>query len=206
MKVVLFDWNGTVLNDIPVWHESVKEIFCVYGKNPPTIAEYFSELEGDYLQIYQSRGIVASRDELNAIYEPFYEAHISEAVLFPSAKDVLLLLARLGIRIGLVTAQKENLVSPLLDKFGLSDLFWYKAFHALDKKSAIQRIVADADVCPENCYFVGDAPSDIRHGKKAGIKTIAFLGGYIPESLVISAKPDTIHYFREIVSMMYFIK
>jgi beta-phosphoglucomutase-like phosphatase (HAD superfamily) len=47
MKIMLFDWNGTILDDIPIWYESVKEIFRVFGKRPPTIAEYFRELKGD---------------------------------------------------------------------------------------------------------------------------------------------------------------
>lgn len=200
LKFVLFDWNGTVLNDIPTWHKSVKEIFRIFEKNPPTIEEYFRELEGDYIEIYRSRGINASRDELNAIYEPFYEAHVTEAALFPGVVKTLNILAERGITMGLVTAQKDFLVSPLLTKFGINDFFRYREFHALDKKTVIQRILTDGTLDPKECCFIGDAPSDIRHGKKAGVTTIAFLSGHIPEALILKAEPElTIHSFEDIV-------
>ncbi|MEK7580305.1 MAG: HAD family hydrolase [Patescibacteria group bacterium] len=202
MKIVLFDWNGTILDDIPIWYKSVSEIFRVFGKTPPTIAEYFKELEGDYIQIYRSRGIEASRDELNLIYEPFYQAHIVGATLFPNIKDVLRFLNDQGIITGIITAQKDILVSPLLDKFEIKDFFHYRVFHALDKKIVIQQILEQEKTNPTECYFIGDAPSDIRHGKKAGVVTIGFLAGYIPEELVVGAEPEyVIHNLEEIKSL-----
>ena len=35
-------------------------------------------------------------------------------------------------------------------------------------------------VQPQNSVFVGDAPSDILAGKRAGLKTVAALYGYLP--------------------------
>ena len=203
MKIMLFDWNGTILDDIPIWYESVKEIFRIFGKRPPTIAEYFRELEGDYVEIYRSRGIKASRDELNSIYEPFYEAHVSQATIFPNVKNTLQSLVGQGITLGLITAQKDALVSPLLDKFELDNFFRYREFHALDKRIVIHRILEEEKINPKECCFVGDAPSDIRHGRKAGVITIAFLGGYIPEDLVVHAGPThRVHNFNEIATVI----
>lgn len=203
MRIALLDWNGTLFDDIPVWYESVKEIFRVFGKQPPTIAEYFRELEGDYLEIYQSRGITASRDELNAIYEPFYNARIHEAVLFPGVENALRALASRGMTMGILTAQKDFLVSPFLAKFGLGTLFRYNEFHVLDKKVIIQQILERESVDQRECCFVGDVPSDIRHGKKAGVITIAFLNGYIPEDLLAKAGPElTIRNFEDITRVI----
>lgn len=189
MKIILFDWNGTIFDDIPIWYESICGIFRRYGQQPPTIAEYFRELEGDYLKIYRSRGIEASRDELNAIYEPRYESLIHTATIFPDVRSTLKLIAEKGIAMGLITAQKEFLVAPILDKFDINSFFKYREFHVLDKQGVIRRILEKEKVVPQDCWFVGDAPSDIRHAKKAGIVSVAFLTGRIPEDLVIAAEP-----------------
>lgn len=203
MKIALFDWNGTLLDDMPVWYASVKEIFRVYGKEPPTIAQYFRELEGDYLAIYRSRGIEASRDELNAIYEPFYAAHVSEATTFPQVRETLQLLVGRGLKLGLITAQQASLVSPLLEKLGLDGFFKYRAYHVLDKQATINRVLNHQGVDPAECCFVGDAPSDIRHGRKAGVVTIAFLAGYIPEDVILQSEPTLqIRNFNELTAII----
>jgi len=79
MKALFCDWNGTILDDMPIWEQAMQKIFLFFGKNPPTIGEYFRELEtGDHLDIHRKRGIIASRDELNAIYGPAYERGAAE--------------------------------------------------------------------------------------------------------------------------------
>jgi len=202
MKIVLFDWNGTLLDDTPILYKSVKKVFRVFGKRPPTIAEYFRELEGDYLKIYRSRGITASRDELNAIYELHYKAYAQEAKLFFGVRMALTIFAARAVVMGIITNQKDFLVTPFLAKFGLNKFFRYQEFNTFDKKAAIQKILAQENADPQECCYFGDAPSDIRHGKKAGVKTAAFLSGYIPEDLLLKAKPDfTVRNFAGILQV-----
>ena len=55
MKLVLFDWNGTLLDDTLLWYDVVLKVFHTFGKQAPTLEQYFRELEGDYFIIYTSR-------------------------------------------------------------------------------------------------------------------------------------------------------
>jgi phosphoglycolate phosphatase len=204
MKVLFCDWNGTLLDDMPIWDEARKKTFLAFGVEPPTIAEYFQELEtGDYLEVYRKRGITASREELNAIYEPAYEAQLHRAALFPQIPETLLRLKAQGITLALVTAQQEALVVPLLEKFRIRELFNSVAFHVLDKKALITNVIRDFNIDPRDCYFIGDSPSDIRHAKKSGIISIAFLAGYIPDDLMRAAGAEYyIHTFKEILNLI----
>ncbi len=201
MKILFCDWNGTLLDDMPIWDEARRKTFISFGVEPPSVTDYFRELEsGDYLEVYRKRGITASRDELNAIYEPAYGEQISNAALFLGVRETLQLLHQQGIRLVLVTAQQENLVVPLLNKFGIRHLFDDCAFHAFDKKAVVARIVQRDGIELKECFFVGDSPSDIRHAKKAGIYAVAFLGGHIPEELLAGAD-HYIHAFEEIINL-----
>lgn len=200
MKLVLFDWNGTLLDDIPVWYDAVQEIFRRFGKEAPTIEQYFRELEGDYLAIYTSRGIEATRNELNEIYEPHYQEHVRNACLIPNARKTLQELKRRDHTTWLVTGQQEQLVLPLLKKFRVSSYFRGGKFHVMNKAEVIREILEAENVAPADCFLVGDAPSDIRHATRAGIASIAFLGGYIPEELVIAAEPN--HTIRQISDIL----
>lgn len=202
MKLILFDWNGTLLDDITVWYDAVQEIFRRFGKEAPTIEQYFRELEGDYLTIYTSRGIEATRDELNEIYEPYYQEHVNSARLVPAVRKILQELKRRGYAIWLVSGQQEQLVSPLLKKFRISSYFDGGRFHVMNKTEVIGEILKTEDISPKDCCLVGDAPSDIRHANKAGITSVAFLGGYIPKELIIAAEPDhTIEQLQDITNL-----
>lgn len=199
IEIVLFDWNNTLADDFTVWWGAIQETFRAFGQQPLTIREYFEGLRGDYLELYKQHGINASREELNRIYELSYERRINEITLFPGVKELLSFLNRRLIVIGLVTQQKDFLISPLLKKFGLDEYLNYYECHALNKKESICQILHHEKIKPGKCYFVGDAPSDVNHGKKAGVRTIAFLTGHVPEDLIIAAKPDfTIRSFEEI--------
>lgn len=190
MKLVLFDWNGTLLDDTLLWYDVVQEVFRVFGKQPPALEQYFRELEGDYFIIYTSRGIDVTREELNEIYDTFYRARMNEAQLMPGAQEVLQTLQDKNHVLYLVTGQHEHLVFPLLERFGIVSYFQCSKYHVIDKTSATKEILQAENIEPRNCFYVGDTPSDMRHAKKAGVVSIAFLGGYIPNELIASAQPD----------------
>lgn len=187
---------------MPIWDEARRKTFLAFGVEPPTVADYFRELEnGDYLEVYRKRGITVLRDELNAIYKPAYEERLADATLFPGVVATLRQLYENGVRLVLVTSQQENLVVPLLNKFGIRHLFDDCAFHTFDKKAVVAESAQRHGAALDQCFFVGDSPSDIRHAKKAGIQAIAFLGNYIPRELLVGADHQ-VRAFDEIVNLV----
>ncbi|MDA2921800.1 HAD hydrolase-like protein [Patescibacteria group bacterium AH-259-L07] len=189
-KTVFLDWNGTLLNDTKIWWDSITEIFRIFNIVPPTVEEYFTELGGDYLDIYRSRGIFASRDELNEIYGTYYNAHIHKAELYPTARTTLQLLSQSKTTLDLISTQQEELALPLLETFDIVEFFSIMRFHVLKKSQVITEIVDQYNLDPQTCFYIGDSPSDIKHAKKAGINAIAFLNGFVPEHLVFKQNPD----------------
>jgi HAD superfamily hydrolase (TIGR01509 family) len=193
IKILFCDWNGTILDDMPIWYAAKCQQFFEYGKTPPTINEYFCALEsGDYMEVYRKFGISASREDMNASYESAYEKSLSLAELFPGTKKALMRLNAQGVRLVLVTAQLEKLVLPLLDKFGIRELFWRVATDITDKAAVFTSVMKETGADREDCFSVGDAPSDIRHARKAGIVSIALVSGWMDEKLLTSAEAD--HY------------
>ncbi|GEM_PF-5188703 len=208
MKICLFDLNGTILNDTPIWNESVRKTFESQGKVAPTIAKYFQELElfnSDYLEIYRSRGVTLGREDLDAIYQKFYEELVVTASLTPHVIETLMFLKNRGVIMGLITGQPEVLVVPILIRFELGQFFKYVKFYTLNKKAAITEIIRQENISPEDCCYVGDAPSDVRHANQAGVISVAFLDKHIPEELIMATKPKmTIRDFRKLTLINIF--
>ena len=189
---LFFDFNGTILNDLPAWEKSVKKVFNNYGKEPPTIEEYFTLMKKDYLEAYRSKGITASREEINDIYIPEYNRLVHTAEMFPGVLNTLLFLKKKGIKLGLLTLQPEEMVQPLLKKFFIESVFLpdYTEFHCKDKAKAIVKIAETTGTDLECICFMGDTPSDISQGQEAGVRTAAFLPGHLPQSMFEENPPN----------------
>jgi HAD superfamily hydrolase (TIGR01509 family) len=200
-KMVLFDWNGTLIADMPIWRKSIEKIFELHDVKPPSNEEYFKKAEefGNFEKIYQSLGINLSRKELDKIYHGEYQRHFDEIELSSGVKKTLASLKQKRIIMGIVTIQLKSLLDPLFSKFGLKEYFDEVITDATKKNTLIVHLYILRKVKPQNCYYVGDSPSDIRQAKNAGVKSIAYLHGYIPKELMLAAKPDfVISDFKEI--------
>lgn len=182
IKTVLFDLNGTIFDDFHVWEAAKNKTFSYYEKVPPTAEEYFSEMKKDYMEIYRSRGINATREEINAIYIPEYNRLAHTATIFQSAFNTLCTLKRKGVNLGLLTLQPKEMVTPLLEKFFLDDIFdeAHSEFHCKNKAEAIVQIAKANNTGLEHFFFMGDTPSDITQGKEARVRTAVFLPGHLP--------------------------
>lgn len=204
MKILFCDWNGTLLDDTLVWEQSMRALFHSFGKEPPTIAEYFRALEtGDYMDVYRKYEVTASRELLNAIYEQEYARRSSTVSLFPRVKETLEFLFHARVVLALITAQPYAIALPMLEKFNIDFLFRYLEFHSIDKKTIIRKIVQEKRVNPNECHFIGDAPSDMRHGRDAGVQTVALLNEYVPHELMHATNPDhCVHSFSEILRFL----
>lgn len=191
IRMVLFDLNGTIFDDTQIWFDSVESVFNNFGLEPPSIADFFRSLEKDYISVYQKYGITATREEINQIYCKTYIQLLDRTKLNPNILETITKIPH-WVKLGIVTSQPENLVAPLLEKFELLPHFSLVMPHILDKSACINQILSRHRLNPASCIYVGDAPSDIKHAKKSGVKSAAFLNPFIPIDLIGNLKPDHI--------------
>lgn len=185
MKILFCDWNGTIVDDVQVWDRARKGTFLHFNAEPPSIEEYFTEIEtGDYLEVYRKRGITASREALNEVYEKLYIEKFKNIRLFPGVKTTLEQLNKREVHVVLVTTQPEELVVPLLNKFKIEGLFGRKFYHSIDKTLAIKQEIKNLKADSKSCFFVGDVASDMQYAKGAGVVSIGFTKGYSPPNIL----------------------
>lgn len=204
-KMILFDWNGTLIDDIPIWYISIKKIFKLHGISPPSIGDYFRKLEmvKSYTEIHNSLGINLSKGELDQIYRKEYQKHLQEIRLSPGVKETLDILKQKRIVLGIITMQLVSLFDPVFLRLNLKKYFKEVVVEARGKSNIILHLCVLERMQPQNCYYVGDTPSDIRQAKKAGVKSIAYLNGYIPKDLILKAEPDfVISNFEELPKLI----
>lgn len=113
--------------------------------------------------------------------------------MFPRIKDVILTLLT-DNQLFIATASLEAELRKVFLLNGLGDKIDL-IFDGADPRPKAEKIV-DAfkrfNVRPEETYFVGDARSDIRNGKCAGVKTVAVTWGFHSRDALTQEQPDFI--------------
>lgn len=116
-----------------------------------------------------------------------YREHLAQHTqLFPGIAELLGAIEQRGMNWGIVTNKPAWLTDPLLEQLGLyaraacvvsGDTVAERKPHPAPMLHACQLAGSEA----EQCLYVGDAARDIEAGRRAGMKTLVALFGYIGE-------------------------
>lgn len=207
IDLAIFDWDGVLCDSMENVAHMAVETVKHFGKSL-TKEEFLQSYDQPFWDYYQRLGIPASTPEERAyIYKlyqdkvrPTAEKHLKELTIYPEVEGTLSELLLRGIKIAIVSAEKEEKVQSLIEKSHLKHLFDFVITNNHHKSEAIKKLCEENGFDPERTVMFGDLPSDIRDAHEAGIKAVAVarpkikesddrLGAYDPEYLVPDLGP-----------------
>jgi phosphoglycolate phosphatase len=112
---------------------------------------------------------------------------------FPDMVPVILELAKKHTLV-IITAGQSDIVTKTLHEFGLGNAI-SKVLGGdlgLTKAERIEQSRCAFKIDPVDSLMVGDAISDMRQGKRAGVKTVAVTWGFQKRELLVGESPDYI--------------
>lgn len=196
INVVLFDLDGTLVDSNQLLIDSFKHTLDQYFPNihftrndyihmiGPSLKETFSKYEHQMEKV----------EEMIRYFRDYYTEHeISSIDIYPNLIKTLQLLKEANIQTGIVTTKFKESAVPSIKLFNLDayiDIYVFlddvknpkphpdPIFYA---KSLLENV--------EEMLIVGDNPSDIISGQKAGILTCGVEWSYKKQAL-LDTKPD----------------
>jgi len=131
-------------------------------------------------------------DEMIADYRRLYLARSHSATkAFPGIADAL---AALPGKKSTATTKGTPTTRAVLEKFGLLPYFDHvqgtDGFPAKPEPDVILASLKVFGVKPEDCLFIGDSPTDMEAGRRAGVKTCGVLWGYGRREDMARWEPD----------------
>ncbi len=216
MRCVLFDFDGTIVDTMPELYELVRKELRARGIEPtPNLEEevaskLLNKVEKDgqqsgvrlvfslLWQIARFSGLsrVRSLDFTLACLRQVKDVY-RRSRIFPDVPECLQLLTSSGFKIGLVTMASRKEVEALLNVNGI-----LKYFDVIITRDDVKRGKPDPEGCfkacehlgmnPKDGFYVGDLPTDIVAGKKAGMKVIGVLTSIAPKKWLEAEEPDYI--------------
>lgn len=193
-RVVLFDWDGTLLNshaaDTRAYLSMFREIGVKWG-----VREIERNYSPNWYRVYRAARIPRARWlEADRLWALAYDKE--RPALLPGARTVLRQLEK-NFVLGLVTSGNRSRVRRQLREFGLAEYFSAcvcsedapkKKPHPAPLELALRRLRAK----PDESVYVGDTAEDIEMARRAGVRPIGVLGPFPTADRMRAARPDTI--------------
>jgi phosphoglycolate phosphatase len=193
-RVVLFDWDGTLLNSYASDARAYLAMFRALEIDW-TIREIERHYSPNWYRVYRAARIPRSKWAwADRLWRKAYA--LERPALLPGARSTLRALAR-KYRLGLVTSGSRDRVHAQIRRFEFASYFKACVYsedaprkkpHPAPLELALARLKAE----PEECVYVGDTPEDIQMARRAGVRAIAVLGPFPSAKRIRAENPEVL--------------
>lgn len=198
-ETIIWDWNGTLLNDADIGHEVESILFRRHGVTPLSKEERARLFRFPILDYYQERGFDFSKksyDELSREWLEIYESQVKLAPLFEGVPEMLGELRQKGSDQFILSAAPQDHLMDMMLHHNLADYF--KAIYGLENARADSKVgrglelAKDFGVNPETSILVGDTTHDLEVGKALGCSVLLVADGHHSYDVLVDAHHNVI--------------
>jgi phosphoglycolate phosphatase len=192
IRNIIFDWSGTLVDDLPAVLKASNFVLQQAGKQPMTLETFRAEFQLPFTTFYDRHTPEVPMPQLEEWFHAEFRRAQTSVVELPHARKFLEFCRAHKIRTFLLsTVHADHFkVQCQGNRF---DLFLDKPYTDVwDKREKIHEILAENNLRPDETLFIGDMEHDIATAKHGGIHSCAVLTGYNTLAQLRAAKPDLI--------------
>ena len=186
MRTVIWDWNGTLLDDMDLCLAIMDRILTRRGLRPIGSLERYREIftfpVKDY---YALAGLDLAREDFLLLAEEYmsdYRAHEAGCGLVPHARETLKALDAMGIKQVLASASRQDDLERQVRAHGLDGMFQAVLGMSDDlgggKSGLAAGYIRAHGLEPSQVLFVGDTVHDWQTAQSVGCPCVLIAGGH----------------------------
>ncbi|QTN31456.1 HAD hydrolase-like protein [Akkermansiaceae bacterium] len=189
-KNLIFDWSGTLVDDMGPVIEATNAVLGKYGIAPYDREGFRRSFRLPYREFYAEVLPGIALEDLEAHFRPAFEGAESLVTVLPHAREKLEWAKSRGLRMFVLTSMDADAFLRQLVDFGMKDFFEETYAGVLDKREVIAEILETHCLLKDETAFVGDMTHDVETAKHGGISSIAVLTGYHHAEVLAGVRPD----------------
>lgn len=189
---LIFDWSGTLCDDLALTLEATNYVLAQYGREPLTTEAFRNEFQLPYPGYYAWKTPEARLEDLESLYRKAFDASAIGVTLLPHARDFIRYCAASGIRCFILTSMDPKAFDSQVKALGLFPYFEHIHAGIHNKEEHIPLLMEQHGLRPEDTAFIGDMQHDIDAAHRVGITGIGVLTGYNNAQQLSASKPDFI--------------
>ncbi|MFF2089424.1 HAD family hydrolase [Paenibacillus sp. NPDC058174] len=210
IKVVLFDFDGTLADTLPLSFIAFKTVFKQYDNRDVTNDELIAMFgpTAEYIIGENFKDKVLVQQAIEDYYSLYEKGHFDDFQNDQGIVGLLHFLKEKGIKIGVITGKSKRAFQISSEALHLLSFFDITITgddvdKAKPDPEGINKALNILGIDKSDALFVGDSNADILAGKAAGVRTygVRWLSTY--QSLVYDVSPDgifdSVTEFRELL-------
>lgn len=191
IKNIIFDWSGTISNDLVPCYNAIMGIFKEFGKPEISLTELRTSYDLPWSEFYYKYGIKAENKKLVEIFSKYFKQE-KKPKIFKGMKKALIKLKGKKINLAVLSAHSQQLQEKELEEYGLLGIFDSVLASVIDKREKIEGFLKENNFKAEETAYIGDLEHDIETAKKAGVKSVAVCWGWKPKEYLKKNGPDLV--------------
>jgi phosphoglycolate phosphatase len=189
---IIWDWNGTLLNDAWLCVEVMNRMLTERELAPLSLEKYRTIFDFPVRDYYNKLGFDFNAEPFESVGMEFmimYNLRQSECMLFRDAPVILEILRKEGYRQYILSAREENDLRLETEKLGVSVFFdnivGLKDHFAHGKSDIGRMLLKEINVAPDKIVFIGDTHHDAEVAAELGIDCILIPNGHHSEERIL---------------------
>ena len=192
IRNVIFDWSGTLVDDLPAVLEATNHVLRQAGLPEMSRERFRAEFKLPFTGFYEQHLPGIPMAQLEAWFHGrFREVHHTVTPL-PHAREFLEFCRAHGIRTLLLSTMHADYFRAQAQAAAFDGLIEHPYLGVWDKRKKIHEILATHGLRPDETVFVGDMEHDVETAKHGGIHSVAVLTGYTGSEALRRAGPDLV--------------
>jgi phosphoglycolate phosphatase len=186
---IIWDWNGTLLDDVNICIESMNHLLAERGRSLLSRLSYREIFTFPVRNYYELAGFdfqYESFDDVAIEFIDLYRERIRHCSMFPDAQPVLQWFSRRNFSQYLISAMEHQFLMESLLNFGIKKYF--KAFtgihdhYANGKLAMAENFISENGINPARTLLIGDTLHDFEVAEKLGLQCLLVAGGHQSET------------------------
>jgi len=186
VKTVLWDWNGTLLDDLELCVGVINGLLAYQGRPPIHRAEYRRQFGFPVVDFYRRIGLDMERDSFDYLARAYMDSYTplsAGCTLVPHALETLAAVREKGVRQIILSASMRENLDRQIRRYPLEGYFdeilamtdFFAAGKAEAARAWLQR---QEGLDPKDVLLVGDTAHDLAIAKELGFACALYEGGH----------------------------
>lgn len=203
---IIWDWNGTLVNDLSVCVQIINKMLEVRNLNQITIDDYQSIFTFPVKAYYLSLGFDFHKEDYRAVAKEYIDQYNQLwhcCTLQPQVQETLTKLKQKGYSQAILSAMEEQNLKQMVSHFKLDDFF--QAIIGIEnnlaesKVSQGKRLLTILKKHPKDICMIGDTLHDAEVAKHIGCECILISHGHHSHEKLKTTGLPVIKHLRELI-------
>jgi phosphoglycolate phosphatase len=188
---IIFDWSGTLVNNLESVYEATMMVFKKLGGKRISLDEYKKENVSPYMNFWNKYFPDLTKEQQDVLFKEAIK-NAPQAKLYDGVPETLKRLHSKGIKLIVMSSQHQEQLEIEAERYGIKRYIQTFISGVHDKKGVILGVVSQYGLNPVTTLCIGDTVAEVETGKMAKLTTVALTWGFDSRDKLSQAKPDYI--------------